>query len=159
MRLKKGGNFEVAPEGVHDGVCIDIVEGIRRATPWGEKDKIRIVWELPEVLQTDGRPFIVMKEYTPSIAEKSNLYRDLKGWFGRGPEDEFDTDDLIGHNAQLVVQHNEKGENTYANIITLMKPKKKLESSGHYVRVQDRPDAAPPPSDAPLAEEDMDIPF
>jgi hypothetical protein len=55
--------------------------------------------------------------------------------------DDFDTESLIGKPAQLVVVHEHKDGETYANIVacTPDKSNEPLKATGKYVRVKDRP--------------------
>lgn len=53
-----------------------------------EKEKIRVRWQLNE-LDSTGERFTVIKEYTKSLNEKSNLRKDLERVFGA-----FDAQDI-----------------------------------------------------------------
>lgn len=178
--LKKGGNFMPAPEGVHDAVCVDVVDLGWIEVNWQGKisksHKIRIAWELDKEMPKDengeskGR-FIVTGRYTFSMDKKSNLRKMLKSWRGRDftkeEMDGFDLEKIIGVPCQIVVSHNDKDGTTYANIESVIKAgKEKLSASGKYKRVKDREGYEPPGSrkesvqespEDPLAEED--IPF
>lgn len=141
--VRDGKNFVPAPEGDHNAVCVDVVDLGLCMTPWGEKPKIRIVWELPECLMEDGRPFIVNNRYSPSLDDRSNLKKHLVAWRGKKfTEDElrgFNLENLIGASCKLIIQHstNPQGK-TYANVEAIVKSTKKMEASGKYTRVKDR---------------------
>ncbi|HMJ91012.1 MAG TPA: hypothetical protein VK530_14415, partial [Candidatus Acidoferrum sp.] len=81
---------------------------------------------------------------TPSLNEKANLRKFLRGWFGRDltkqEMDDFDTEILIGKTAQIVVVHEHKDGETYANIVACTPDKsvEPLAASGKYIRVKDR---------------------
>lgn len=142
--IKEGGNFKPTPEGICKAVCVDIVEMPNVTTMWGTKDLIRLVWETDNLMD-DGRPFLVTKRYTPSLNSKATLRKDLKAWRGKDFDSEelagFDIDKLIGSSCQLVIVHAEgKDGNTYANISAVIKSKDKLEMTGKYIRVKDRPE-------------------
>lgn len=169
----KGNDFTPPPEGLHNAVCVDIVDMGERDTPWGRKKAIRLVWELEEEME-DGRRFVASKRYSPSLHEKATLRKDLKGWRGRDftPEElqGFDLDNVLHAPCQLVVQQDTKNGITYGNVVTLMKAAKdhKLEPSGKYVRKQDRDDAKNGDGERASAEEwpheegpeaEADIPF
>lgn len=73
-------------EGTYGGRCIWVIDLGTQASDFGPKHKVLIGWELPEVQRTFGErtePAIVHKFYTASLAEKSNLRRDLELWRGR----------------------------------------------------------------------------
>lgn len=89
--------------------------------------KVRIGWELPNETrifkEEDGEmPFVISKEYTLSMHEKSNLRKDLKSWRGKDfTEDEvkmFDITKLLGVPCMLNIIHtpSKDGSRLYANI-------------------------------------------
>lgn len=175
MKLTQKATYLPAPEGIHDAVCVDVVELYGVETKFGTKDMLRLVWEIGEKME-DGRPFLAFARYTASINEKSNFYKALKGWFGRGPKGEFDTEALIGRQCTLVIQHNESNGDTFANVTAIMKKRPSaIEPSGNYVRVKDREESngggsksatKPPPEDPdwvpgddPELDDDSSIPF
>ncbi len=157
--VKDGGDFKPAPEGVHNAICVDIVDLGMVQTPWGEKPKIRIVWELPEAKMEDGRPFIVSNRYSPSLDDRSTLRKHLQTWRGKKFTDEelrgFNLETILGVSCQLMVTHNVNGKGkTYANVEGIMKAKDKVEASGKYTRVKDREEKGPKKVSA---EQDSDI--
>jgi hypothetical protein len=85
------------------------------------------------------------KNFTPTLNEKSNFRKFLRGLYGRDLSkqemEDFDTESLIGKTAQVVVVHEFKDGETYANIAACTPDKSgtPLKSSGKYVRVKDRP--------------------
>src|SRR5262245_30956548 len=90
--------FAPAPAGVHQGVCVDVVDMGMLKVVWNgqtkEQHKIRIVWQIDEVMPDDEkeRRFIVQKRYTLSLSDKANLRKDLEAWRGRS----FTEDELKG---------------------------------------------------------------
>jgi hypothetical protein len=162
--------FVPCPVGVHQGVCVDVVDmGMLKVTWNGvekTQHKIRIVWQIEE-LMGDGKPFIVQKRYTASLHEKSKLRPELESWRGRAfTEDElqeFDLEKLIGANCLLNVAHVQKDGKTYANVTAVMPLKKGMEklTATNYTRVVDRKDDQQPDPEfnqAPPITDD-DIPF
>lgn len=140
----RGSEFIPAPSGVQPAVCVDVVDLGMVDGAFGTKHKVKVVWEIAATMQ-DGRRFIVQKQYTASLHEKSSLAIDLKTWRGRAlTTDEvkgFDLERIVGVPCQLVIVHNEKDGQTYANIQTILKadPNSRLAPSGNYVRVKNRP--------------------
>lgn len=140
--------FEPAPTGVHQGVCVDVVDMGDLEVKWNgqskKQHKIRIVWQIDEAMAEDGRRFIVQKRYTASLHEKSNLRKELEAWRGRAFTDDelkaFDLEKLIGVNCFLNVVHTAKEGKTYANVASIMPLKKGMEKMEpvDYVRVKDR---------------------
>lgn len=139
--------YTPAPEGLHQAVCVDVVDLGVVETNFGKKEMVRIVWELSAEME-DGRPFIIGRRYTPSLHEKARLHKDLKAWRGRAFTTEelvsFDLEKVIGAPCQILVQHEERDGTIYGNIaaITKAEPHIKLQPSGHYIRVKDRPEQA-----------------
>lgn len=102
-----GSTFEAAPVGVHDAICIKVVDlGTQEGSYNGEptiKRQNLIIWELPDELREDGQPFTISKFYTASIGEKSNLYKDLTSWLGKPPTAPFDPKTILGKGCQLII--------------------------------------------------------
>jgi hypothetical protein len=144
MIIKGNGDFEPAPEGLHSAVCVDVVDLGIQQTPWGDRHKVLLVWEIA-MLMDDRRPFIVRKRYTASLHEKSNLNKDLKAWRGQPFTAEelagFDIEKILKAPCQVLIQHTDKDGSVYANVTAIMKaaPGQKLAPSGHYTRAKDRP--------------------
>lgn len=162
--------FAPCPAGVHQAVCVDVVDmGLLEVTWNGQtkkQHKVRIVWQVEELMD-DGKPFIVQKRYTASLHEKSKLRPELESWRGKAfTEDElreFDLEKLIAANCLLNVAHVQKDGKTYANVTAVMPLKKGMEklTATNYTRVVDRkPDDQPDPefNQAPAITDD-DIPF
>ena len=162
----RGKPFVPAPEGVWDAVCVDVVDLGVLTSQWGEKHKVKICWELMEKME-DGKHFLVQKQYTLSLHEKSLLHKDLKSWRGKPFEpaelEGFDLEKLIGVPCQLVVTQEEKDGAIYGNATAILKPKVKVTPSGSYVRVKDREGNKTPPAGGthdPGAYDDPDaMPF
>jgi hypothetical protein len=86
--------FEEVPEGGHKAICYRIVDaGTAEEEFNGEKKlqhRIYIFWELPEIKMDDGRPMSIFREYTLSLHERSNLYKDVMSWRNKP----FTTDEI-----------------------------------------------------------------
>lgn len=172
--LRKNADFLPAPEGVHDAVCVDVVDlGLVEVTWKGKTNKshkVRITWELDKEMPEGKGRFIAMNRYTFSMDKKSNLRKMLKSWRGRDFTNEemngFDLEKIVGVPCQLVISHNEKDGTIYANVESVIKAgKEKLSQSGKYKRVKDREGYEGPNSRDGVQnhpEEDLeesDIPF
>jgi hypothetical protein len=139
--------YTPAPEGLHQAVCIDVVDlGIQK-TQFGEQVKIEIRWVIDEVDPKTNRQYMVLRRFTPSLHKKSNLRPTLEAWRGRKFTDEelkgFDIEKLIGANCQLQICHNISSEgDTYANVqavVPIPRNAAKMEIPSDYVRVAERP--------------------
>lgn len=142
-------DYPLAPDGLQNAVLVDVVDLGELDTPWGRKRKLSFVFELEDT-DEEGNHYIVVKRYTWSLNEKSNLRKDLQRWRGSVFSKEelsegVDMEAMIGLNATLFIAHNETDEKTYANIETIL-PRKKgnkvqyfdLKPSGQYTRVIER---------------------
>jgi hypothetical protein len=123
---------ELIPAGTHLARCYQMIEiGTVKENILGKEKvltKVRIGWELPEERRDFGKgeqPFVISKEYTLSMNEKSNLRKDLESWRGKGFTDKdaegFDITKLLGVPCMLNIIHREaKNGNTYDNIAGIM---------------------------------------
>lgn len=161
MHLKKE-RFTPAPEGVYNAVCVDVVDLGMQPTLWGDKPKLKLVWEI-EAKMDDGRPFLVSHRYGATIHEKSALRKHLKTWRGRDftkeELEDFDVDKVIGAPCQLVISHNENKEgDIFANVEAVLKATSaKLSPTGKYQRVKDRKNQENRTEEKEMAS--SDIPF
>lgn len=169
MKLSKnsGGNFAPHEEGNFRGVCVDVTPLVKRSGQYGEKEEFRIVFETDAAAREDGSPQCVWSRgFTPSLNEKAAFRKFLRQWLGRdlteAEETEFDTEDLLGKCANLVIVHEQNGDKTYANIVACTPLKgDPVAASGKFVRKKDREDkpagesasyrGAAKPTDAPAA--------
>ena len=140
--------FELCPAGGQQAVCCDVIDlGMQKDTFRGTSrlvHKIRIRWQSQHPMK-DGRPYMVQKRYTLSLAERATLRKDLEQWRGAMFEPAqlagFDVEVLIGINAFINVMHIRKPKGTYAEVMNLMPvpsstPKLTVRD---YVRLKDRP--------------------
>lgn len=109
---------ELIPAGNYIARCYKMIEigtvpteylGVEKMT-----HKVRFGWELPLELkvfkaENGEQPLVIDKEYTLSLADKSNLRRDLKSWRGKDftPEEAemFDVTKLLGVPCMLNIIH------------------------------------------------------
>lgn len=166
MAKKPESTYTPCPEGLHHAVCVDVVDlGIVPST-FGDKHKVRIVWQIEEQNHETHRRFEARKHYNLSLHEKATLRKDLEAWRGRKfTEDElrgFDLEKLLGANCQIqVVQDLGEDGSIYANVQAVVPaPKHTPKLAPHeYTRVKDRPtERGNGPSKAASTDDD-DIPF
>ena len=129
---KKGGRgFEMAPEGVHIGVCEMIVNLGVQETYYGPKNQHYIRWQLVNEFveyEKDGEtlkaPMVIGKTYTSSLNEKANLRKDLESWRGRPFTDDelqgFDLENVLGKPCQVQIVHVGRDGKSYANVTRVM---------------------------------------
>ena len=103
-------DFKLVPEGTHLARCYLMVDVGLQETPFGDKERVVLGWEVPAQKMEDGRPMIIYSTYTNSMHEKSNLRRDIENWRGKKlTENEsraFDLRNVLGPPCQLSVVHN-----------------------------------------------------
>lgn len=126
MVRKSDTEFEKAPAGVHLARCIRLIDlGTQfNKTFQTKQHKVRVYWELPNCLMTkgeySGKPFIISKQYTLSLSEKSHLRNDLKSWRGRDFSEQemagFDLNSIVDKCCTLNIVH----ENDYANVAAVI---------------------------------------
>lgn len=136
----------LAPAGVHSAVCVDVQDLGLQTGAYGQKHKVRLVWQLDAVDPEAGRRVEVARLYTLSLHERAALRQDLERWRGKKFTDQeldlgFDLEKVIGANCQVVVSHS-LGDNgtTYANVDSVLPPVKgapKLAPHA-FVRLKDR---------------------
>lgn len=123
MKFNKGGggNYERPKAGSYIGTCIRVIAlGTQEGEYQGKKNiypKVEIVWELSEKMK-DGKPFVVKKKYTVSLADKAALRADLESWRGKAfTQDEiesFDEKKILGKSCILALVDSDDGK--YTNV-------------------------------------------
>ena len=116
--------FEPCPPGLHRAVCVDVVDLGLQETPYGAKHKVKLIWQVP-LKNKQGERYQIRATYTLSLAEGSNLRRDLESWRGRAFTEEerkgFDLEKLLGVNCQLNVMHGQSAKGrTYAKATAVL---------------------------------------
>ena len=161
-----GQTFESAPAGMHQAVCVDVVDlGVLDVTWQGvskRQHKVNVAWQINED-RDDGKPYLVFKRYTLSLGEKATLRKDLESWrgkpFTRDEEMGFDVETVIGVNCLLNITHRTVGDKTYANVASVNPIMKGMPSMSvrDYVRKCERTPEQVSQA-APSAHDDADPP-
>jgi hypothetical protein len=146
MKLSKGSDKQFDPheEGTFRGVCVDVTPLKKRETKFGMKEEFCLVFETDAEPREDGRrQCIWSRGFTPFLSEKANLRKFLRQWFGAdltpAQLEDFETEDLIGKSAQLVIINEHVDDKVYANIAACTPCKKDaLKPSGKFIRAKDR---------------------
>jgi len=132
----EGGSstFTPVPPGMHLARCYRIVDlGTQKTEYMGNVKNLHKVMFQFEVhsedaqgeplLTSKGDPMTVSKNYTVSLAEKSNLRKDLQSWRGKDfSSDElkgFELKNVLGQWAMLSVVEAHRDGNTYTNIANI----------------------------------------
>ena len=132
-------DWERPEDGAYLGVIADVVDLGEVETGYGLKKRVRIVWLL-DAFDSEGNQFRVMASYTASLHEKANLRKALKSILGADVSGQFDLEELLGVNNQVIVQTVDSGEKTYTNVIAILQaPKgKRLQIPADFVRKSDK---------------------
>jgi hypothetical protein len=156
------GDFQPAPQGGYQAVCVDFIDYGTQETSFGPKPKIGLVFQIEGERMQNGNRYTVYARFTASLHEKAKLRQFLEMWQGRpfaaSELQSFDIEKVIGANGYVQIVHNESNGKTYANIQTIMPvnpqwnmPKLVAEN---YTRKQDREgqqSQASPPQRAAMA--------
>ena len=132
--------FEHPEDGQYLGVIADVIDLGEVETGFGVKPRVRIVYLL-DANDSEGNPFRVVSTYTASLHEKANLRKALKQILGADVSGQFDLEELLGINNQLVVTTTEKDDKVYTNIVAILKAPKgspRMAIPDDFVRYQDK---------------------
>src|SRR3954464_3374934 len=122
MKLSaNNGNFDPCPEFTGRAVCVDVTPLRKQQSQFGERNVFKVVFEVDKEREDKTRFAVWSKNFTPTLNEKANFRKFLRGWFGRdltqAELSDFDTETLIGKAANLVVLHEHKDGKVYSNIV------------------------------------------
>lgn len=122
-----GNSFELVEAGVHLALCYGVIDlGTQKEVFQGAEKllrKVRLIFEIPNLRKEfkagEGeKPFSISKEYTLSLSEKSNLFKDLVSWRGKQFTQEelegFDLSKLLGKPCQVQIIHKQGKNGEYA---------------------------------------------
>ena len=130
---------KIPDSGTYPARCIQVIDLWTQHTEWQwqqkEQRKIRLTFELPTELEVFDpskweQPFVVSKNYTLSLSEKSKLREHLESWRGQEFTQQelewFDIHNILGKECTIGVIHetSQDGKKTYANISTVGKAMK-----------------------------------
>lgn len=149
--------YPLCPDGLHAAILVDAVDLGQQESKFGTKHKLSLVFET-QLKDEDDQPYILVKRYTWSLHEKSNLRKDLERFRGHKLEanelkEGVDLEAFIGMSSNILVVHNEVEDGKiYANIESVLPYKNssgqvayfELKSSGNYQRVIERSDYKTP---------------
>ena len=138
--------FEHPEDGQYIGVIADVIDLGEVETGWGVKPRVRIVYLL-DANDSEGNPFRVVSTYTARLHEKANLRKALKQILGADVSGQFDLEELLGINNQLVVTTTQKDDKIYTNIVAILKAPKgspRMAIPDDFVRFQDKQKKAAP---------------
>ena len=146
LAKRPDSHYTPAPEGLHHAVCVDVVDLGVLTTNWGDKHKVRFVWQIEEENADTHRRFEARKSYTLSLHEKAALRKDLESWrsrkFTEAELGGFDLEQVLGANCQIQIVHDIGEDATiWANVQAVVPAPKNVPklAPDQYTRVKDRP--------------------
>ena len=126
---KSGTSYEPVAAGNYVARCIKMIHyGTITEDYLGTlktANKVQLTWELPTELkvfkeENGEQPYVLSKDFTLSMHEKSSLRKWLEAWRGKNftvaESEAFDITNLVGKACMLNVIHTTKNDKTYANI-------------------------------------------
>lgn len=128
MKIPVGSARELAPEGVHNAVCIHVVDlGTQEVKDFKDPEKVnkvrkvQLAFQLVEEETESGENVVVYKMYTFTNSPKSNLMKDLKAWIGAKEvaDGDFEMDSVLGKACSITIEHKTSEKGTFANITNL----------------------------------------
>lgn len=154
------------PEGTFAATVIDIVDkfGVerRKFEKPDEMEKVNLTAFLFGFRDEDGNAHkIDSRPMRISGNEKSALFAFLKSMLGKSPKMGWDYVELKGHKCLVTVEHNTKGDRTYATIAAVSPIPAGFGQAPAAAAPQakPKPQPAPAPVVAPVADDDEEIPF
>lgn len=138
--------FTPAPVGVHQAVCVDVVNLGKSISEFkGKKTevhKVQIIFQTEDKNPDTDKRFLVSHFLNLTLNEKGKMRPFLENWRNKKFTEEeikqgFDLERLIGANARIQVLHNDKGYADISSIQPIGKNDTKLEPED-YVRRADR---------------------
>ncbi len=121
MKAPKGKPRELAPEGTHNAILVQIIDlGTQPSGNPKFKDsrRLQLAFELvgPGLKTEDGSPFVQYRQYTFSSHAKSQLAKDFKAWLSVKDMSDYDVDAALGKQALVTIEHKEIESGTFANV-------------------------------------------
>ena len=122
--------FKPLSAGTHIASCFQVIDlGTQTDSYEGRETTRRKVWlgfEVAGETMSDGRNFVIGKEYTFSSSPKSTFRKHLEAWRGAPfqdsdfqGDDAFDIKNLLGVGCMLSVTHNANGRAVLGGIMKL----------------------------------------
>ena len=145
MKIESKSNFAPCPPYRGKAVCVDVTPLKLVQTDFGTKEKFKFVFELDMPREDGSRWCVWSRGFTPSNHEKAALVPFLKDWMGKAMSaadwKNFDTENLLGVSAEIIIINESRDGETYAQIKFIAPDTSgaPLQPSGKYVRVVDRP--------------------
>ena len=117
--------YETATEGLHNATITKVEDLGLQETTYGTKDRARIVFRMDDQKDKEGLPVEVWMPVTKSLHSKSSLGKFLAALKIQA-QGQFDLNDIVGLQLQVVIVQKEVEGKLYANIATVIPLKKNV---------------------------------
>lgn len=114
--------YELPDEGAHRATVVEARDLGSVQTKFGTREMILLVFEV-EQTDSEGKPRRAFKRFSKTLHPKGALRKAIRCIIGEDPGDEYDVDQLVGRVVNIVVEHENSGESTFANITAMMRVK------------------------------------
>ena len=119
--------YEKLTEGLHN-VTVTGVEDLGQVeTKNGLKMKLKITFTASDQKDKEGKNVTISMWLNQSLGAKSTLGKLINQLGFTIVGNQFDVDELLGTKCQIVVEHQEKEGEVYANVASIIKTKKTVE--------------------------------
>lgn len=126
----KGPKYDPIPAGMHQAYVVGVIDcGTHPDEYQGKKrdrQMLRLIFELPALINEDGEPRMTGSYYTNSNSEKSTLIKLVNAWRGSAMTAaqlaEFCPSSLISRPCVVTISHTESDGKTYDNVVAIAKP-------------------------------------
>lgn len=113
---------EIPDEGRHHVRITQVKELGMIQTLEGPKEKLLVAMDTKQP-DKQGNPRKLYKRFNKTIHAKSALRKFVRSVTGEEPGSEFDLENLLGREFDVLVEHNEREGKTYANVTAIIRPK------------------------------------
>jgi hypothetical protein len=123
--VAKKREYELLNEGLHNATITRVEDLGKQETQFGTKEQAAIYFTSADQKDKEGNAVDArMRVSTESLHPKSNVAK-LLTQLGVPFGSSFDLNDLVGIKCQVVIQHKETEQGTFANIVSVLKLKGK----------------------------------
>ena len=140
-------DYQQVPPGIYDGICIWVIDLGWQDTPYGVKRQLFLNYEII----VDGEHATIGRFFNATLNNDSALAKVLGSWRGKPikPKDKVDISKVLGHQAQVIVVHNDKGRAVIDNVM----PSKSTIVATHALLTEQQCDDLPEWWQAKLADQ------
>ena len=115
--------FDPHPEGIFEGIILEVRDGGKMDTQWGSKHRLAVVIENQELKRDDGQSWLHFDWCNLATGKNARLtelrQKLLKRTLTREELEVFDENiEMVGKRVRYTIVHNFENERTFANLAT-----------------------------------------